>query len=173
VRVDESACSVDLLDAVTNMRNACLLTTSTNAQVQALGQGACISGAAAVAGSLSSCDLNTAGAQRRGHTQELAAVAGATATVSLQDAQACASAVAGIQSQINAACDFNDFDRRSKRDDCGTAEQAALSAVTGACPAVSVSGDDAKNQLNSAGDSGAKAGRLDEAVGEIAALPPA
>jgi hypothetical protein len=143
------------------MNDACALTASSDARVAALGQGACISGATAALGTATSC----------GATASRRATSGA---VSLDQAKECASAFAfdAINDQINDAC-FVDAGASKRADDCDTVTQKIFAAVSAACPAVTVSGDDAEVQLSAAKGTGSTALQLDQAVTAITALPSA
>jgi hypothetical protein len=145
------------------MSDACTLTSSSDPRVAKLGQDACISGTIAIMGTVTSCASSS---KRR--------AAAANASVSLDQAQACGKAWAfdPIDDAINGAC-FVDGGASRKRADCDTVAAGIFASVSAACPAATVTGDDAEIQLSSAKDDGSQARIFDEAVQGIAALPAA
>jgi hypothetical protein len=127
-RAFQTQCAADLVNHAQLFDGVCASVNSANAQVATLAQGACISGAAAFLGTVTSCSSPDGNAQRRGAQQERAAAA-----VSLDQALKCSGAVSfqSISDQLNAAC-FAD-DGNDKRDgSCLSVEQVIFSAVTAA-----------------------------------------
>jgi hypothetical protein len=161
---------------------ACSGTNSSDAQLAALGQQACVNGTSVVLATLSSCNAGAgAGAaaskratrKSKAHSQKLAVAAATSAPAGIQQAQACADAFNTTFAALGTACGVEDNVNEiaglfGKRADCATAQQAALKSVTAACPASAAAASDAESQLNDAANAGLQAGNLDDAASTLA-----